>query len=36
MKTLYGMLITMLMGFLGGSMVNNLPSNAGDVDLIPG
>ena len=24
------------MGFLGGSVVKNLPANAGDTDLIPG
>ena len=27
---------TILSGFPGGSVVKNLPANAGDVDLIPG
>ena len=34
MKTLYEMLITMLMGFPGGS-VKNLPPDEGDVDSTP-
>ena len=29
-------LLIHLMGFPGGSMVKNLPANAGDVGLIPG
>ena len=29
-------LLNSLMGFPGGSAVNNLPANAGDEDLIPG